>query len=326
MELLINYYAIANIQRVNRNEETYFVNNDSLYLIIPVVNKEAIYMEQIVLSYFLKDNGFEYVAHPIRNKTGEWITAFQGNKYIVLQAPKRENSNVVDDPYSEGIQLATFHVNNRNYPYEPQEISSYGKWHRLWIDKLTTFEQLIENRIKKQHNSYTELLLDSLPYLIGLSENAIQYVQEAEEAPFDTSDQGSITFVRYDRHSFIPFIRAEQLAYDHAMRDVAERIRYHFLYDQEAPLPRAQKFLNGYQSVQPLSPFSYRLLYARLLYPVHLFDMISDTWTNDDISGSVNKVQSLLNKQSNYEKNMKNLHDWIVQNDNNLQIPMLHWM
>ncbi|MFP3360225.1 hypothetical protein R0K17_23205, partial [Planococcus sp. SIMBA_143] len=64
----------------------------------------------------------------------------------------------------------------------------------------------------------------------------------------------------------------DDFVFDHPVRDLAEYTRGMLLSD--APSEEIVQFLHDYQSERPLSIFSWRLLYARLLYPVHFFDHV----------------------------------------------------
>src|SRR5699024_5628412 len=98
----------------------------------------------------------------------------------------------------------------------------YGKWKQLWIDKLTSIEHSVFDEAQKYLNSYYDAVIDSLPYIIGISENAIQYLNETYyESNFDESDQGTITFLRYTDHLLQPIIWVNDLSYDHPTRDIA---------------------------------------------------------------------------------------------------------
>src|SRR5699024_7041486 len=95
-------------------------------------------------------------------------------------------------------QLAAFHAIGSTYPFEPKKISSYGKWKELWINKLTVYETKAAQEAKKHPSAYYENVMNMLPYMIGMSENAIQYVQESEQDNrFHEHDQGTICFHRY---------------------------------------------------------------------------------------------------------------------------------
>lgn len=121
--------------------------------------------------------------------------------------------------------------------------------------------------------------MDFMPYLSGISENAIQYMQESEyESRFHETDQGTITFRRYHGQFSRHHLWLTDFAYDHPARDLAEFIRNQLLQTED-PMDGIQAFLEDYQQVRPLSVFSWRLLYARLLFPIHFFFLMS--WNVD---------------------------------------------
>src|SRR5690625_2297393 len=103
--------------------------------------------------------------------------------------------------------------------------------------------------------------MDILPYIIGICENAIQYVNECnQESRYDQSDQGTITFQRYHDQLQRSIMWHTDLVYDHVARDLAEFIRYKLLYYEEQAFNDIYVFLITYQLIYHLSLFSLRLL------------------------------------------------------------------
>lgn len=292
-----------------------------VYFTIPASEKEILHMEQAVLAYYLYENQYPQMAIPIPNKQGEWYTTYNDNPYMVLRV---ENTKSVNDRL-HGERLAAFHLTGASHQYEPQTISSYGQWKALWIDKLTAFEKKIETDANDHPNAYYRLLMDSLPYIIGLSENAIQYMQESEsEQRFHEADQGTIVFRRYRGQLENRFMWMTDLAYDHPTRDLAEYIRYKLLAKEEPH--DIYTFLDDYQRVRPLSIFSWRLLYARLLYPIHLFDVIERGFLADHDETVYAELSALLQHQPVYEERLGSFFENARIDCEALQIPVLHWL
>src|SRR5699024_4395464 len=133
-------------------------------------------MEQAVLAYYLAEKNHAEVAYPIQNNEGKWISNWQGEQRIVYKKEYQLNQPVK----REGEALASFHQTNRDYQYEPVQISSFGRWKSLWIQKLTTFENYLNEVTVNDSSNYYRLIMDVLPYLIGISEDAIQYIEETK--------------------------------------------------------------------------------------------------------------------------------------------------
>src|SRR5699024_2140553 len=97
------------------------------------------------------------------------------------------------------------------------------------------FESYIHQEAKKHPHAYYQYVMDILPYIIGISENAIQYIAESEiDTRFHDADQGTITFQRYQGNLNAPIIWASDLVYDHPTRDLAEYIRFKYLLDRKS--------------------------------------------------------------------------------------------
>ena len=60
--------------------------------------------------------------------------------------------------------------------------------------------------------------------------------------------------------------------FDHASRDLAEWVRDYYIQHIHTYQRGVVQFFQEYQSIERLSSFSIRLLYARLLFPIHYFE------------------------------------------------------
>lgn len=280
-------------------------------------------MEQASLAYYLAENNYPNLAIPIRNKQGDWFLEYQGKRYMVLQLHEQQRVN----HSSPGRQLAEFHQLGSMYRYEPKEISSYGQWKHLWIEKLSLFEKNMTQTAMENPCPYHRLVMDVFPYIIGISENAIQYVQETEqEYRFDMVDQGTISFKRYHDNITNSVLWADSLVYDHPARDLAEHIRTYFL-QEEIRSNEINEFLQDYQSVRPLSIFSWRLLYARLIFPIHLYDILErGMMQRTSYDQLYHELKPLLANQQQYEQRLAHFFANLDIDQERLQIPVLHWL
>lgn len=321
-DLLTTYYAIQNADKIKLDGREGLQHNEYIYFTIPADNKEIIQMEQAALIYYLLEHNYPHAAVPVRTIDGNWHASMEGHDYMVLRV-----GHMQEQPSSEhGKLLAAFHQMGANYTYEPQEISSYGQWKQLWINKLTFFEKKVEKDSEDLPSGYYRLLMDVLPYIVGLSENAIQYVQESEQDyRYHEADQGSIAFRRYSYQLKGPVLWMDDLVYDHPARDLAEYVRQNLL-QQEATTDELALFFKEYQSIRPLSIFSWRLLYARLLFPVHFFDLLERAFVEKNANQHYTELVKLLEKQSDYEKQLAGFFDIMGVDHEASHIPVLHWL
>ncbi|WP_229683050.1 hypothetical protein [Virgibacillus oceani] len=322
-DLLAVYYDIHVDDSVMLDGKECFKNNEYYYFTILADNREVIQMEQAALAYYLTEQNIRQTAIPIPNVHGEWFSNYQDDYYMVLRFQLRQER----EQMSHGMLLGKFHKMGSMYRYEPQEISSYGQWKELWINKLTAYESNIVKSAKENSSQFDRFMMDILPYIIGISENAIQYVQESEQDNrFHEGDQGTISFRRYNDNMIKPVLWFDDLVYDHPARDIAEYIRYKLLDDGEKASNEAAAFVHQYQSVQPLSVFSWRLLYARLLFPIHLFDQIERCYSYQNIEQSYREMAEILEQQTIYERRLANFFEIAGVDYESLQIPVLHWL
>ncbi|WP_085991474.1 hypothetical protein [Oceanobacillus senegalensis] len=318
---LSTYYGIQVEEKLWFDSKEAYRDGNYFYFITSIDNREIIFMEQASLSYYLMDYEVKHVTLPIPNLQGEWITPFHDKNYLVMRV-----SELNHDRYtSDGIALANFHHIGSNYQYQPKEISSYGAWKTLWINKLTIFETKIKDEAKNNPCDYYKLLMDLLPYLVGISENAIQYIRETEtENRFHEVDQGSITFNRYKNQLIQPILWSEDLVYDHPTRDIAEYIRSFMLVEDDGN--DISTFLQDYQYIRPLSIFSLRLIYARLLFPIHWFDLINRGFMEENLDQLYLDLRELADKQVTYERALKEFFEINGVRTEDLDIPVINWL
>ncbi|WP_010647335.1 hypothetical protein [Oceanobacillus massiliensis] len=316
-EMLNIHYRIHTEDKLFLGDKEGYRQGDSIYFTISGENRETILLEQAALSYYLKENDLEMLAVPIPNAAGEWFTNFADNSWMVMQVQHLSKQN----GKTKGIQLAELHQTGASFNYEPKSISSYGQWKELWIEKITAFEGRIESNAWETPSEYYRLLMDFLPYLIGISENAIQYLQESErEQRILQSDQGTTTFIRYDGNANQTIIWADQLMYDHPSRDIAEYIRSVFLKNDRHE--KIIRFLNDYQTISPLSVFGWRLLYARLLFPIHIFDFIERGFD----SPNETELQQMIEIQTDYQKQLRDFYKFSGVDTARWGIPVVNWL
>lgn len=321
IDVLRTYYGIhAQKSKSIRGIPSYLAS-EMHYVVFRASEQGEFMMEQAVIAYYLQEQYQSYIALPIHNIDGQFTTHIEEEAYTVLeiahlQEQVREGG---------GRQLATFHMHSKPYPYEPRTLSSYGQWKQLWIDKLTVYERYLQATFDKKRSEMERVWLDLFPYVIGITENAIQYVGEIEtERSFNESDRPAIVFDRYNDQLLGPCFFSYELQYDHPMRDVAEWIRMRLLaeHDHEAQIIQ---FLADYDHVQPLSLFSWKMIYARLLFPVHFFDLFTiDQQTGEFLMQS--SIDKVIEQQPIYEKRLTGLFTQIRRKNHAMQVPMVQWM
>ena len=88
-DLLIDYYGIHPQEKVVIDGRDGFLASSSIYFNMESQNVETILMEQAVLAYYLKENGYHQIALPIKNIREEWFTEYHNRKFLVYQVTER---------------------------------------------------------------------------------------------------------------------------------------------------------------------------------------------------------------------------------------------
>lgn len=315
-EMLSSLYSIQPEGKRSIDSREGYTKGEYIYFTISGRNRETILMEQATLAYHLKGNGFANVAYPIANSNGDWFTSYGDDNWMVLEL----DMSSIRQSNDSGIQLGNIHQIGSSFQFEPKTISSYGKWKELWIEKLTFFEEEIQKQAKEQQSDYYRELMDILPYIVGISENAIQYLQESEkEQRVLETDQGTSCFVRWNPEGN-QVLWTDGFVFDHPTRDIAEYIRWCFVNNRDKE--DILQFLNDYQSYQPLSVFGWRVIYARLLFPIHLYDLLEEGFTSRDTSMLI-QMQTI---QESYEKQLRDFYQIVGVNISDWQIPVVNWL
>lgn len=320
-DFLSIYYGIQVDGKIEIEGKDGYRSGNYYHFITSVDNREMVYMEQTSLAYYLRENNYEHISLPIPNLQGEWLTTYHDKNYMVLQVTNMQEPNNI----SEAIKMAEFHQVGSRYQYQPRDISSYGNWKALWIEKLDYLEGKVEEEARKNPSRYYQYIMDIFPYLIGISENAIQYIRESEtESRFHEVDQGSITFHRYIHQLQAPVLWMENLIYDHPTRDIAEYIRKGFLLRESEE--KIFAFVNEYQSIHPLSIFSLRSIYGRLLFPSHILDVIYRGLTEEREEQVFGDVRNLMENQENYQRRLRDFYRNLSLDTRSLSIPEVPWL
>lgn len=324
-DALQGQYNIRLGREIQRNGLTGFENSDGIYYLLPVQNfsDETAYEQRSICEY-LKSSGLQQVALPMFTTEGRLYTTIQHQDYMLVHTDYSPPSN-----QDQGAELAKLHQLGNEYPYQPQHISRYGHWKKLWEDKMDTWTEIYKKEWEERPSStYQRLFIETFPYLEGITENAIQYLQESEQDwRYEHFDQGTFTFERLHTSMLSENVWPHTLVYDHPARDLAEMMRYNFLENGMRGFDNIIRFMDSYESVRPLSVFSWRMIYARLLLPVHLFDALESSIAKDQKRNVAAEkyYRKLLTNQSTYEKILHRFFIELSLDAKRNHIPVLDW-
>ncbi len=294
-----------------------------LYSIVSVsdVEQETL-VEMYKLTEHMKTQGDRYVSSFVQSKEGRFLVTEKNQDYVVVR-----NENL--PPVAEGKvgrKLGKFHFRGRLFEEKVEKISRMGQWKTLWERRLSQLEKAYYSVIENQPaDEFERRFVESYPYYNSLSENAIQYLVDTEldEDP-KPEDAGTICHERFQNSTWgtescihFPF----HWVFDHASRDLAEWVREQYHLKNQTFHPGLQEFLREYGSVAPLSPFGWRLLYSRILFPLHYFECIEEYY----ISQSDGQKKAAEDKLDRYLKNSNHYEAFLSDFYHLSEVPVKKW-
>lgn len=304
--------------------------NGYLYILQPYIETEEILYERMVLAQVLQNLGHKDVCVFLKTKSQGQVCEIDEKRYVLLMVPLMEKEKF---QYTAGYSLAHFHLGGRRVPIEIEEISRIGKWKDLWVKRLDQLESFWNERIfHVPETEFDELFISSFPYYRGLAENAIAYFVDTELDEEPTALDGG-TICHYHLTTELwgqtylyknPF----DWVFDHCARDIAEYIRQLLLANDEEVFLKIQQFLIDYQKLYRLSPFGIRLIYARLMFPIHYFEVVEDYYliNRDDFRNELTgKMNDLLEQSATYEKVLTIFYQQYFPNQRS-SLPPVDWL
>jgi spore coat protein YutH len=314
-----------------RSYEKYQARNGS-YLVVPVSHLELDEIEEMAqLSEFFYQKGDQHVATFVKNKRGEIVSKADDQLFSLLKCPYE--TKITSRQLKLGEELAKFHFKGRRITTPIQKLVRIGQWKSMWEKRVDQMEQFWLVKMKDHPSDpFERLFIESFPYYVGLTENAIQYLVDTEidDHPKET-DYGTVCHHRFttdcwDAKSFIRL--PTDWVYDHPSRDLVEWIRSTFWQENETS-EQYYQFLNDYETVKPLSSFSWRLLYSRLMFPVHYLECIESYYQTGDEEQKeqiLARLQLILKRAHRYERLLKDVRGLVQVRRRGVSIPIVNWI
>ena len=233
-----------------------------------------------------------------------------------------------------GLELATFHTRGRSIDQKITKCSRIGQWKALWEARIDQLERVWSEKLQAHpNNEFEQLFVETFPYYMVLGENAIQYLVDTEmdDTP-DVVDSGTVCYERFQQSTWNgetyiknPF----DWVFDHASRDLAEWVRDYYGHHIHTYQRGVVQFFQEYQSIERLSSFSIRLLYARLLFPIQYYETIEGYFSNprESRSNELEETLSTLIKTSqSYEKFLKSFFELAEFPTTQIPLPEIEWL
>lgn len=260
---------------------------------------------------------------------GKYHFKFNNQDYFFVFYNRREEElediiNVIREMISKGINVnevlinrngsyltkvgeynyILFRVSNIYYEYDIFDMDSMSKklilnnsvsslyrnnWGKLWSEKVDYFEMQV-----RELGLELEVIKNSFSYYIGLAENAISYVNNAN---LKNREEYKITLAH--RRVFYPnyklnYLNPLSFVFDLRVRDIAEYLKSMFFKEG---ISYTLEELRTYLKIAHLSLYECEMLYARMLYPTYYFDLYDEVINkgiDEDILINVIKNSSLF--------------------------------
>ncbi|WP_340084853.1 spore coat putative kinase YutH [Siminovitchia sp. FSL H7-0308] len=329
MEILEKYFGINPDRSIHLNGKERFLAGDVLYTIVPVTHMEQkVLIERYEMSEHLATLRDRKVSRFTAAKDHKFLVTHENHDYVLLRNEFRPQSRRIQ---KTGRKLARFHERGKRLQAEIEALNRIGQWKSLWSMRVDQMEQAWSAFIQEPpREEFERLFFESFPYFMGLAENAIQYVTDTEldEKPYHW-DQATIC---HERFSSGLWEGAQEIrdpfewVYDHPSRDIAEWTRSQYFKSRRALRPELQTFLYEYESIAPISPFGWRLVYARLLFPLHYFVTVEEYYQSNSQSRQKwleENMKRYLRDTSDYERFLRSFYQLA---DVKLHLPAVEWL
>ncbi|MFS0787656.1 spore coat putative kinase YutH [Shouchella sp. 1P09AA] len=282
---LYDHYKLYCTERFAIGEFEGFQANQESYLIIP---KEELQMEEaqmLAFSDYMRTAGDHSVLELVQNRSNQPSTLIDGTEVYVFHIPsvQEERSMRIRSTHDLGGQLKGWHARGQQGAGNWTTLQA-SRWPSIWEQRLEQLENwYAQKRATGPSTQTDELFLYTYPYFMGMTENAIQYAVDTEmDIPMEPRDSGTICHNRFKDTSWLKVSESGQIIklpttflFDHPARDLAEWIRDRRVQQEQRQTQQdIASFMSGYEETQVLSRFSWQLMYSRLLFPLHYFELI----------------------------------------------------
>ncbi|MEK3887761.1 spore coat putative kinase YutH [Bacillus sp. FSL K6-3431] len=329
LEILEKYYKVKPESSIKDGRWTRYVQNDSLYTIVPVTHIEQdTLIELYEISIHLAKYGDIKVSSFVAETEGKFIITHEKQDYVLLK-----NRNLASKSGKNiGRMLAKFHERGKGIQFNITSMSRMGDWKEYWIKRLDQLEKVWHSvKQEKPDEEFGKLFIESFPYYLGLCENAIQYVTDTElDITTQYAERGTVCHERFDDDLWSGTFEVRNpfdWVFDHGGRDIAEWVRDCYFRHTRSFQPEMQKFFQGYLSIGPLSELSWRLIYARLLFPLHYFSCIEEYYIADSEwkqKQLEEKIRRYIRDSTEYELFLKNFYE--IAGADKRKLPIIDWL
>lgn len=283
MRETINYYYNLNPNKIKKLfDYYYFYLDNELYYFVVYDRK----FEDVNAIFDFNRKMLErdvYVNEIIDNKNKTVITYVNSMPYILMKVSVNINKVI---SLGEIYFLSSLRINYQNNLMR-------SNWAVLWADKIDYLEYHLEHNYQK-----FPLLANSFDYFVGLSENAISYLNYAiSNMNPENEDVGVISHNSIGVDDTVySLYNPLNIIIDHKARDLGEYIKLAFFRDNFFIFEE----LDEYFKYNYFSLYGVNLLVARILYPSFYFDKYDEIINGKEQENTILKITSRINEYEKY--------------------------
>lgn len=300
MKNIINYYYNLFPNEIINNDNYFSFNLDNEIYHFVIYDRNIEEKEEIFNINTNMINNNIPVHEIIKNKQNEIITFYEDIPYVLYKV----YINVKKEISLPEINYMSYSSYNNNDL----------KWINLWINRIDYLEKQISQIGKKY-----PIILNSFSYYIGLSENAISYLQNTlNETTKEEIDKFSYISHKkiYPNDTIYNLYNPLNIIYDHKARDLAEYIKSSFFKNNN----NIFKELDEYFKYNYFSIYAIKITIARILFPNYYFDLY-DLIIQDKTKEK--EIINITNKSNEFEKYLKNIFLYFSKF---YKIPQIEWI
>jgi len=295
--ILDYYYNLKKIDIININNNYLIMDNNDYSFLLYEVDKDVNLNNTIKLLGSLNNSNYSDL---ILNINRSYITKIDEKYYVLIKLKGIIN---------EVITLKDMVNNNIKY-----RINNYSlDLSKLWSRKI----DYLEYQVSELGNEYNEIL-DSFSFFIGLSENAISFLN-VNNINYNNTHK-TISHLRVKNNElFLDYYNPLNILIDYDIRDYAEYIKSKLLITDNI-----DNDINYILNNANLSIDDIKLFYARLMFPTLYFDKVEeiliDKKDEKELEVYIENIQIYINmlKDVYLEITKKGISidipDWIIKN------------
>ncbi len=330
-DVIYEKYGLIMERQETRGPYRRFYSGHNLYTIVPLgeIDEEEL-MERFKLSEFMQMQGDPYVSAFVMSNDRTFLCEDDDTIFVLLGNSLLEEPR----PLKMGSKLARFHNRGRFFSEPLKVINRIGQWKELWESRLDAMDKIWQEKMHTHpNNEFEKMFVDSFPYFLALGENAIQYLVDSEidDQP-SAIDAGTINHERFYTDTWTgDFLLKNPFdwVFDHHSRDISEWMREHYRRYPHTYHPYTVQFMREYQVYNNLSSFSWRLLYARLLFPVHYLEVVENYFSQGTLADKRRGEEVLgryLQQTGHYEDYLRHFYESHEVPIGGFRIPKVDWL